>query len=153
MKKERKIYLLNAIDAQLQSSQSSAKTRRNIAVQYSDASPSQSGERVLYELSAELASSMLLKLQDLRKEVLSCPDEPATTVNPVCFLSLNYDEDDTFECFLVNHSTSLGDITLISPNSPLGQAIVGKQLGDRFMYKITRNDDTVPITGTIIDLE
>ncbi|HLH27426.1 MAG TPA: transcription elongation factor GreA [Acidimicrobiales bacterium] len=58
-------------------------------------------------------------------------------VGPGTSVTLRYegdDEDETSEYFVGSIEEQAGDVTVISPQSPLGQALIGHVAGDRVEY-------------------
>lgn len=59
------------------------------------------------------------------------------TVGPGTVVTLRYegdDEDDTTEFFVGSIEERQGDLTVVSPGSPLGQAVVGRSVGEVVEY-------------------
>jgi len=59
------------------------------------------------------------------------------TVGPGTVVTLRYegdDEDDTSDYFIGSIEERQGDLTVVSPGSPLGQAVLGHGVGDTVEY-------------------
>ena len=59
------------------------------------------------------------------------------TVGPGTVVTLRYegdDEDDTSDYFIGSIEERQGDLTVVSPGSPLGQAVLGHGIGDTVEY-------------------
>ncbi len=59
------------------------------------------------------------------------------TVGPGSVVSLRYDgddEDETTDFFVGSIEERQGDLTVVSPGSPLGQALLGHRVGDAVEY-------------------
>jgi len=75
-------------------------------------------------------------------------DAAAGVVGPGAPVTLRYegdDEDETTEYFVGSIEEQPGDLTVISPQSPLGQALVGHAAGDKVEYAAPGGTLTVEI--------
>jgi transcription elongation GreA/GreB family factor len=153
MKVERKRLLLEIISSEIESASHAAENAKGLAVEFADASFSQSGEREIYGIAAELAESTLHELQALREEVASASNETVTTAQPVCFVELDYDDGETEQCYLVSSVAKLQDITLITTQSAVGKTILGKGVGETATYTVSRGNKEIMISCKIVALE
>jgi hypothetical protein len=153
MNKERKLFLLSRIESELKSLYDAFEVAKKLAVDFSDASPSQSGERVAYNLAAEMAEATLNKFLSLQKEVESCSDQTVQIVQPVCYLEIDYGDGENEQCYLVNNSVRMEKITFITPQSALGEAILNKKAGEFITYPVSRDDGKSFISCKIVLVE
>ena len=153
MNKERKYFVLQRIKSEINGLQEAFAVAKSYAVEFSDASPSQSGERVAYELSAALAEATLNKFLSLQKEIESCSNENVQIIQPVCYLDIDYGDGENEHCYLVNNSVQMEDITFISPQSALGEAILNKKAGELITYVVSRDNGNYPVSCKIVLVE
>ena len=83
--------------------------------------------------------SRIRMLQRLLKTatVVDASQAPAGTVAPGTVVTLRYegdDEGDTTDFFVGSIEERQGDLTVVSPGSPLGQALIGHTAGDAVEY-------------------
>ncbi len=57
------------------------------------------------------------------------------TVSAGTIVDIRYEGDDDVERYLIGSIEERGDIDVISPTSPLGQALIGASLGDKVSYE------------------
>ncbi len=57
------------------------------------------------------------------------------TVSALTIVDIRYEGDDDVERYLIGSIEERGDIDVISPTSPLGQALIGASLGDKVSYE------------------
>ncbi len=84
--------------------------------------------------------SRIRQLQALLKtaEVVSDSGGEASTVDHGVVVTLRYegdDEDDTQEFFVGSIEERRGDMPVVSPSAPLGQALIGRSAGETVEYK------------------
>jgi transcription elongation GreA/GreB family factor len=153
MKVDRKQALLKAIESQMESMRKAVQDARKLAASFSDATWSQSGERENYEIAAQLAEESLVKLQALRDEVKSTPNKKAMIAKPICFVELDYGDGENEEFYFVHSTVTLPTVSLITPDSPVGRAIIGKKVGDTVVYKVQQRSQDISISCTVANLE
>ena len=98
----------------------------------------------------------VIKLNELKHELEDellkpTPDE----IRPACAVVLQYDDDESdSETFVVvNNPTGVKGVSQISPQSPLGLALIGKRAGKRFRYEVKReHEQTLMFEGTILGI-
>lgn len=73
--------------------------------------------------------------------------ESPKSVEPVCYIKITMSGNEK-EIYLVNNPVYIAGFNLISPNSPMGEAILGNKVGDLFLYK--NSDQT--FTGKILEI-
>ncbi len=83
--------------------------------------------------------SRIRQLQRLLKTATVVERNPASdgTVAPGAVVTLRYDgddEDETSDFFVGSIEERQGDLTVVSPGSPLGQALLGHAVGDQVEY-------------------
>jgi len=69
--------------------------------------------------------------------VVDASQAPAGTVAAGSVVTLRYegdDEDETTDFFVGSIEERQGDLTVVSPGSPLGQALIGHSAGDAVKY-------------------
>ena len=69
------------------------------------------------------------------------------TVSAGTIVDIRYDGDDDVERYLIGSIEERGDIDVISPTSPLGQALIGASLGDRVSYDSPGGTLTVEVVA------
>ena len=148
--------LLTELNLEIEKASASAELSREIAADMSKiaaGSPSSSGDRIHSVNKAMLSESTLRKLELFKREIEdtimhAAPDE----VEPVCVVVIKYDGDNMHEeIFLANNAVNIKNHTIISPKSPLGQAIVNKRPGDNFKYVLPGRGKT--INGSIVKIK
>jgi transcription elongation GreA/GreB family factor len=72
------------------------------------------------KLMTELEESRHLNIQEI--------------IKPVCFVSVEFSDGNRKDLYLVKNPVFIMGHNLISPSSPLGEALVGKRSGDLFLY-------------------
>lgn len=82
--------------------------------------------------------SRIRQLQAMLKDAEVVDEGPSDgTVTPGSLVTLRYegdDEDDTQEFFFGSIEERQGELTVVSPGSPLGQALAGRGTGDLVEY-------------------
>ena len=69
------------------------------------------------------------------------------TVSAGTIVDIRYVGDDDVERYLIGSIEERGDIDVISPTSPLGQALIGASLGDRVSYDSPGGTLTVEVVA------
>jgi transcription elongation GreA/GreB family factor len=105
------------------------------------------------EDAAELTNKYFENLTKLLDEVKSASDSACETVTPVSFVEISYKSGEKVKLYLVESSTLLPGVLLITPKSPIGRAIVGKKQGDNFSYEIVKEDSKITYSGKIEKIE
>jgi hypothetical protein len=154
--------LFETVNDNLPKAEDNAKNVSAIAVEMSKAagpSPSMSGDRNQVEVQAEHTIKahdrlMLLKYELEGELEKSIPLE----IRPACVVVLKFDSESAPETFvLVNNPTDVDrhiSTVLISPESPLGSSLLGKEEGDSFQYEVRNNETSSTVfNGTIIKIE
>lgn len=72
----------------------------------------------------------------LRTAKVGTPPETTDTAAPGMVLTLRYEDDDTETVLLGSHEEEREDLQVISPNSPLGAALVGARVGETREYEL-----------------
>ena len=96
--------------------------------------------------------SRIRQLQRLLKTATVVDADQASdgTVSPGMVVTLRYegdDEDDTTDFFVGSIEERQGDLTVVSPGSPLGQALIGHRVGDAVEYAAPGGTLTVQIVN------
>lgn len=153
MTKSRKDELLRRINLELGKAEiSTEKTSAGVKT-FGKYSWSESGDKYHSESAAELAQEFWLNLKKLRDEVENANDEKSISATPVSYLEISYNSSETAKFYLVNKSALLPGILLITPNSPIGKAVIGKKVGDDFSYKIKLPEKSKLYKGKIERIE
>ncbi len=107
------------------------------------------GDRRYFEDADRIAQESLAILIALKKEVEATSEKPANRVQPVSFVTLEHEEGEINRFYLVRKSASLTGVQLLTPDSPLGKAILGKKEGERFSYQVEKEDYKTTYSGRI----
>lgn len=153
METVRKKVILAALEAEIEKAKVLAEQRRETAKHFRGASRSQQGDRRYFENAADLAESALSELLTLKEEIRLAPEATCLTAQPVAFISLKYQDGQTQNFYFVSRSVRLPNLPILTPQSPLGQAILGKKTGDSFFYQIERDGQIINYSGQIIKVE
>jgi transcription elongation factor GreA len=94
--------------------------------------------------------SRIRMLERMLKTAIVVDGAPTSdgTVAPGSVVTLRYegdDEDDTTDFFVGSIEERQGDLTVVSPGSPLGQALLGQASGDSVEYAAPGGSLTVTI--------
>ena len=120
--------------------------RRYITIQKSAAeiarvaanSPSQSGDRFHSQGQADIAKSSLDNLELLISDIKKVfQDEIPTQIKPPCYVKIDYGDRGISEMFVVNYPTDASGVKLVSSSSPLGEALLGKSVGESIVFNGT----------------
>ncbi len=110
------------------------------------ASPSTSGDRYHAEQQALMGQEKLQRLINLKLEVEeSIKKSIPNSIKPVSYVVLKDSKGNETEKYLADTSTNYS----ISTNSPIGQKILGKKVGERYEYEI----EGIRQSGVIISIE
>ena len=83
-----------------------------------------------------LMESRIRKLEAMLKDVQVVDDVATTEVSTGTVVSLRYDGDDDVERYLVGSIEEEQDgVSVVSPDSPLGQALLGRKPGEVVSYE------------------
>ena len=85
----------------------------------------------------------------MRDEILSSSDTDSQRVELPCFVKVRYKDGNEMSCragsgsarefLLASSAASLSGVVIISKDSPLGKAVMGKDQGDNFTYKLDKS--------------
>jgi len=85
--------------------------------------------------SALLSLQKVNQLKKLKDEIDEALKSGAPeTVSPVCFVSVSFDNGKRSDFYFVKNPVYLSGTNLISSESLLGSAILGKKIGEKFSY-------------------
>lgn len=129
MMTNRKQFLLEKIEEAMKESKAHVERAEGLFRAYQNASRSEEGDRAHAESSYELAKSLHKKLEDFKQAVLALDDLAPEKVAPICYV-ISSDK----EFYFAKESLRLPQTTVIGVNSPLGQAILNKKVGDTYSY-------------------
>lgn len=138
MKKERKMYLLRQIDAEIKRRLQYVEGAKEVTNSFISASPSESGDRLLYRLLYQLADNALKKLIHLKNEIESSSNDTATIIAPPCYVEVRFPEGEVESFYLVNNVVNIDSINFVSPKSPLGKALLGRCQGETVTYSVAQ---------------
>ena len=139
-------YLLDLVNIQLKELERWVEETRVAAIEVgrgAHASPSMSGDREHSENQAIINKERLHRLYLLRDEISQALSlkTPTATQAP-CFIN--------DEFYLVKNISHVKGVKIISENSPLGSAVLGKRVGEIFSYE--REDKTL-VKGRVVKIE
>ena len=137
------------LEAEIAKAQIVAQKRRATAKHFRGASRSAQGDRRYFENVADLAEGDLAELSTFKDELLAEPQKETKNVKPICFVELEYEDGETSQFYFVNRGIRLPGLQLLTPNSPLGQSVVGKKQGEEFSYQVERDDENISFSGQV----
>ena len=140
MKKERKMYLLRQINAEIKRRLQYVEGAKEVTNSFISASPSESGDRLLYRLLYQLADSALDKLIQLKNEIESSSNDTVTIIAPPCYIEIRFPEGDVESFYLVNNVANIDGIDFVSSKSPLGKALLGRRQGEKVTYSTAQGE-------------
>ena len=139
-------YLLDLIKKQIEELERWVEETRAAAIEVgrgAHASPSMSGDREHSENQAIINKERLHRLYLLRDEINSALTVPTPiSIDTPCFVN--------DEFYFVKNISHVEGVKIISENSPLGAAILGKKVGETFSYELK---DKTPVKGKIVKIE
>ena len=139
-------YLLVLIKKQIRELERGVEETRAAAIEVgrgAQASPSMSGDREHSENQAIINRERLHRLYLLRDEISSASTVPTPiSIDTPCFVN--------DEFYFVKNISHVKGVKIISENSPLGAAILGKKTGGAFSYE---KKDKTPVKGEIGKIE
>ena len=153
MLKNHQDTLIRALEAEIKKARKTAEKSRATAKEFRRASRSQQGDRRLYETAADLAESKLEELIVFKKTLENIPIKKNQRVEPFSFVKVEYDNGTVSPFHFVPQRIHLQDKLLVTPESPLGQAVIGKKEGEKFTFKIKRDGRTATNSGKIVKVE
>ncbi|MBN1263689.1 MAG: hypothetical protein JW991_05025 [Candidatus Pacebacteria bacterium] len=153
MQKIRKKQILAVTEEALNKAREVAQKRRATAKHFRRASRSQQGDRRYFENVADLAESNLAELLTFKKEIEATDEVKNETVKSVSFVEIQYPDGVCFSFYFTNRSIRLPGLQILTPHSPLGQAIEGKKEGEKFVYEVERDNQHISHTGRIKKIE
>jgi hypothetical protein len=99
--------------------------------------------------SANLSVQKVKQIKKLMNEIVpSLDNESPLSIEPVCYVSVKFDDGRMSEFYFVKNSIYLPGFSLISPDSLLGKSILDKNVGDKFTYSA----GDIKYTGEIIKI-
>lgn len=114
------------------------------------ASYSAAGDAEHARNSANLSLQKAATLKKLMVELeSSLSAQIPITAKFVCFVSVELGGGATKDLYLVENPVFISGFNLISPDSPLGAALLEKRAGDLFLYK----SGTQSFSGKILEIE
>ncbi|MFC1790247.1 GreA/GreB family elongation factor [Patescibacteria group bacterium] len=153
MEKSKKTILQKTLINEISRTRELAFKRRRTAKFFRGASRSAQGDRKYHENMADLAESAFEDLLAFEKELASFPESASQKAFPGSYITIKYQDGETQEFYFLDRSIRLPGLQILSPSSPLGQAIKGKKAGEGFDYQVERDDRCLSFTGTITKIE
>lgn len=153
MVKTRKEALLKLINLEIEKAQISTEKTSVDVKTFGKYSWSESGDKYHSESAAQLAQEYLANLRKLREEVEASNKEKSAVALPISYVEIVYDSRESAKFYFVNKGALLPGVLLITPSSPIGQAINNKKEGDSFSYQIGKGDKTKEFKGKIVKVE
>jgi transcription elongation GreA/GreB family factor len=152
MNQTRKNELLEKIEQELERFRGLAEKSAAAARRAKGFSRSMQGDRRYFEEADRITQESLANLVALKKEIEAISSETAKTAQPISFITLE-DENGEDNFYLVNRPANFSGIQLLTPDSPLGKAILGKKEGEKFSYQLEREGQTTTFSGKIKKIE
>jgi transcription elongation GreA/GreB family factor len=153
MEKTKKKELLDKLDQEIKKAKGLAQKRETAAKRAKSFSRSQQGDRRYFEDADRLAQESLINLLALKNEIEAASNEPAKEAQPVAFITLEHEDNEIDSFYFVNRAAGLSGVQLLTPDSPLGKAILGKRAGEKFSYQIEKEGQTTTYSGQIQKIE
>ena len=75
------------------------------------------------------------QLEALLEDAVVVENVDTETVSAGTIVDIRYVGDDEIERYLIGSIEEKGDIDVISPTSPLGEALIGARIGDKVSYE------------------
>lgn len=97
--------------------------------------------------TAILSENRIGELRKLKKEIVLIANRLVNTINPPCFVVVKFKSGVTKEFYFVDNPVYISGLNLISPDSPIGRALVNKRVADSFNYSLP---DGQVLSGKII---
>ncbi len=152
MNKTRKSELLEKLNQEIERVRVLAEKSATAAKRAKGFSRSMQGDRRYFEEADRITQESLANLMALKKEIEAASEEIVKIAQPVSFINLE-DENGEDYFYLVNRPANLSGIQLLTPDSPLGKAILGKKEGEKFSYQLEREGQTTTFSGRIKKIE
>lgn len=129
MTKERKDELLKLLTSEVVRRKEELTRAQLLAKDFAEQSRSSwsiGGDRAHAEAAVSLAQKFLDDTKSLLEETSSVSEEAKVTVSPPCFVKLPNQQ-----FHLVSKNLKLPGVLLVTPEAPLGKAVLGKHVGDK----------------------
>jgi len=98
-------------------------------------SPSQSGDRFHSQSQADIAKENVERLENILKKVEKELQNPVPeSITPVCWINLEYEDGGKDGFFLLDEPLSISGYKFVSSNSPFGNKLKGKKVGEKFEF-------------------
>ncbi|OGM02098.1 hypothetical protein A2115_03650 [Candidatus Woesebacteria bacterium GWA1_41_8] len=140
MSRQKLLELLQSLQKKaLKAGEFAAKTKEsaNEVAKSAAGSWSAAGDREHSRAQAVIVEENLNELKRINKEIETFIGKPVPEkIEPVCFMTLIYDNGEEKEFYLVHDPIHLSGFNLISPKSPLGQSLMGKRINEKFEYEL-----------------
>jgi len=130
--------LAGRLDAEIEKAETAASASKKAANEASGgliASYSVAGDVEHAKNSALLSLQKVNQLKKLKDEIDGALKlETPEAVSPVCFVSVLFDNGKKSDFYFVKNPVYLSGVNLISSESLLGSAILGKKISEKFSY-------------------
>lgn len=141
MAKKRKqlLALKKVLEKEIQDTQTSVdKTRQDAyeVAQSAAGSPSQSGDRFHANAQADIVEKRLEDMKLCLKEVdIASGTDIPKKVTKTCYVELEIEGGVQHNIFVLNNTATISiEAKIVSVESPLGKAIIGKETNQKFEY-------------------
>ena len=114
---------------------------------------SMAGDRTHAEGQAQIAEENLAKLKKLMEEIKLSMKKFPEKIELLSFIVATKNGEREEDFYLVQTPVFIKGFTLVSTESPFGQAILNKRVGDTFKYKVVVDGQKKAISGKIISIE
>lgn len=141
--------LLEIVKTHLDKARVAATEARWAAKRMRGASRSQQGDRKFFENAADLAESNLAELEELSKVIDNQKIDTKKLVEPICTVELEFGKGEKTKFFFIPARAGITDSRFLTPQSPLGQAILDKKTGEKFAYEIDQEGQRKSFSGKI----
>lgn len=150
---KRKQIIASILEKKIKEAQTRAGKTLKTAKIFRRASRSQQGDRLYFQNAASLAEDHLIDLIELKKELASASSQPLPVAQPVSFITIEDDNGETSSFYFVQKGVQLPGLPLLTPESPLGKSIYGKKPGEKFSYRVEKENQSVSFSGKIKKIE
>lgn len=103
------------------------------------------------EAAVDFAKQLLMDAEALHQELTKSSNSTPDQILAPCYVMIQYEKptNKTIEVYFVGTNLKLPSLFLVTPKSPLGQAIVGKGVGDKILFSIGGEESS----GVILKIE
>lgn len=95
------------------------------------ASPSQSGDRTHAEGQVQIMREFLLRLNNLKTELIDAEKRSVEDVTTPCFVELKSEKKQSKNYYIVENVVDIEGVDLVSKKASFGQYIIGKKINEK----------------------